>query len=92
MGELDRFRFYDHMKAYLASPDILRFDEKNRRKHCAFNICGAVMTTNHKVDGIYLSSTTGVALWRGATELRLTLRSLTGTRFGADTNAEIPAM
>ena len=55
MGEIDRFKFYDHMKAYMAAPpDVLRVDEKNLREHDVFNVCGVVMTTNHKTDGIYL--------------------------------------
>ena len=55
MGEVDRFKFYAHMKTYLAAPpDVLRVDEKNLREHSVFNICGVIMTTNHKTDGIYL--------------------------------------
>jgi hypothetical protein len=55
MGEVDRFKFYDHMKSYLASPpETLRCDEKHLREHYILNVCAAVMTTNHKVDGIYL--------------------------------------
>ena len=55
MGEVDRFKFYDHMKTYLAAPpDVLRVDEKNLREHSVVNVCGVVMTTNHKTDGIYL--------------------------------------
>ncbi len=55
MGEFDRFKFYEHMKAYLAAPpDTLRVDEKNLREHYVVNVCGVVMTTNHKTDGIYL--------------------------------------
>ncbi len=55
MGEVDRFKFYDHMKVYLAAPpDVLRVDEKNLREHSVFNVCGVVLTTNHKLDGIYL--------------------------------------
>ena len=33
---------------------MLRVDEKNLREHNVFNVCGVVMTTNHKTDGIYL--------------------------------------
>ena len=33
---------------------MLRVDEKNLREHSVFNVCGVVMTTNHKTDGIYL--------------------------------------
>ena len=55
LGELDRFSFYDHMKVYMASPpDVLRVDEKNIREYTVFNVCGVVITTNHKSDGIYL--------------------------------------
>ena len=55
MGEFDRFKFYAHMKAYMAAPpDVLRVDEKNLREHSVLNVCGVVMTTNHKTDGIYL--------------------------------------
>ena len=55
LGEVDRFKFYDHMKSYLAAPpDVLRVDEKNLREHNVFNVCGVVMTTNHKTNGIYL--------------------------------------
>ena len=43
------------MKALMAAPpDVLRVDEKNLREHDVFNVCGVVMTTNHKTDGIYL--------------------------------------
>ena len=55
MGEIDRFKFYDHMKVYTAAPpDVLRVDEKHLREYDIFNVCGVVMTTNHKTDGIYL--------------------------------------
>jgi hypothetical protein len=55
LGNVDRFQFYDHMKAYTASPpDVLRVDEKHLREHYVFNCCGVIITTNHKTDGIYL--------------------------------------
>jgi hypothetical protein len=55
LGDVDRFQFYDHMKAYTAAPpDVLRVDEKHLREHSVFNVCGVVITTNHKADGIYL--------------------------------------
>ena len=55
LGDVDRFSFYDHMKAYTASPpDVLRCDEKNIREYSVLNVCGVVITTNHKADGIYL--------------------------------------
>ena len=55
LGDVNRFQFYDHMKAYIASPpDVLRVDEKNLREYSVPNCCGVVITTNHKADGIYL--------------------------------------
>lgn len=55
LGDLDRYGFYEHMKPYLASPpDVLRVDEKNVREHAVFNVTGVLMTTNHKIDGLYL--------------------------------------
>jgi uncharacterized protein DUF5906 len=55
LGEINRFSFYDHMKAYTAAPpDVLRVDEKNLREHSILNCCGVIITTNHKADGIYL--------------------------------------
>jgi hypothetical protein len=55
LGDVNRYQFYDHMKAYAAAPpDVLRVDEKNLREHSIFNCCGIIITTNHKADGIYL--------------------------------------
>jgi hypothetical protein len=55
LGDVDRFAFYDHSKAYIAAPpDVVRVDEKNLREHPVFNVVGVIITTNHKSDGIYL--------------------------------------
>ena len=55
LGEFDRYQFYDHMKAYTAAPpDVLRCDEKNLREHPIVNVCGVIITTNYKDDGIFL--------------------------------------
>jgi len=55
LGEIDRYAFYEHGKVYVAAPpDVLRVDEKNIREHYVPNVCGVIMTTNHKTDGIYL--------------------------------------
>jgi hypothetical protein len=54
LGEVDRFKFYDHTKIYTAAPpDVLRVDEKNLREHYVFNCLGFLITTNHR-DGIFL--------------------------------------
>jgi hypothetical protein len=55
LGETNRYAFYEHMKVYAAAPpDVLRCDEKNLREHSVMNVCGVIITTNHKTDGIYL--------------------------------------
>jgi hypothetical protein len=55
LGDSNRYDFYDHMKAYTAAPpDVLRVDEKHLREYSVFNICGIIITTNYKSDGIYL--------------------------------------
>jgi hypothetical protein len=55
LGDVDRYAFYDHMKVYTAAPpDVLRVDEKNLREYSVMNVCGVIITTNHKSDGIYL--------------------------------------
>lgn len=57
LGDADRFAFYDHMKTYTAAPpDVLRVDEKHRQEYAIFNVCGVIITSNHKSDGIYLPS------------------------------------
>jgi hypothetical protein len=55
LGDVNRFAFYDHLKVYTAAPpDVLRCDEKNLREYSVPNVCGVVITTNYKTDGIYL--------------------------------------
>jgi hypothetical protein len=55
LGEFDRFAFFDHMKALLATPpDVIRVDEKNVKEYYVFNLTSVVITSNHKTDGIYL--------------------------------------
>lgn len=55
LGDVDRFAFYAHTKALIAAPpDVIRVDEKNLREHYVANVCGVVITTNHKTDGLYL--------------------------------------
>jgi hypothetical protein len=56
LGDVDRFKFYDHIKVYAAAPpDVLRIDEKHLREHYVFNCVGVVILTNYRTDGIYLS-------------------------------------
>lgn len=55
LGNIDRFAFYDHTKSIIAAPpDVIRVDEKHLREYPVPNVCGVVITTNHKSDGLYL--------------------------------------
>ena len=55
LGDVDRYKFYDHTKTMLAAPpDVLLIDEKHLREYYILNVTGVVMTTNHKTNGIYL--------------------------------------
>jgi Family of unknown function (DUF5906) len=55
LGDVNRYQFYDHLKACTAAPpDVLRVDEKHLREYSIMNVCGVIITSNHKTDGIYL--------------------------------------
>jgi Bifunctional DNA primase/polymerase, N-terminal/Family of unknown function (DUF5906) len=55
LGDVSRYQFYDHMKAFTASPpDVLRVDEKHLHEYSILNCVGVVITTNYKANGIYL--------------------------------------
>jgi Family of unknown function (DUF5906) len=55
LGDGNRFDFYEHVKVFTASPpDVLRVDEKHVREYAVFNVCGVIITTNYKTNGIYL--------------------------------------
>jgi hypothetical protein len=55
LGDIDRFKFYDHAKIYTAAPpDVLRVNEKHLKEYYALNCLGLIITKNHKTDGLYL--------------------------------------
>ena len=55
LGDVNRFSFYDHMKIYTAAPpDVLRINEKHLREYAVFNVCGVIITTNHRTGGLHL--------------------------------------
>jgi Family of unknown function (DUF5906) len=55
LGDWDRFAFFERMKALIAAPpDVVRINEKHLREYYVPNLCGVIITTNHKTDGIYL--------------------------------------
>jgi hypothetical protein len=86
LGDFDRRRFYDHLKAIIASPsDVLRINEKHIREYYIPNLCGVVITTNHKTDGIYLPKDDAVILSPGRHASAATLPTLIGRSFGITT-------
>jgi hypothetical protein len=55
LGDIDRSKFYDHMKAYTAAPpDVLRVNDKYFKAQYVFNCTGVTITSSHKADGIFL--------------------------------------
>lgn len=55
LGDFNRYAFYEHMKAFTASPpDMLTCNEKYVKQHYILNVVGIVFTSNHKTTGIYL--------------------------------------
>jgi hypothetical protein len=55
LGEYDRYAFYERSKIFMAAPpEVLYIDEKHLGQYYIPNCCGAIITTNHKLDGIYL--------------------------------------
>src|SRR5262245_30522907 len=47
LGDVNRFKFYDHTKIYTAAPpDVLRVNEKHIREYYVFNVIGFILTTN----------------------------------------------
>jgi Family of unknown function (DUF5906) len=55
LGEYDRYSFYDRSKAYIAAPpDVIRLNEKFIKEYQIPNLCGVIITTNHKTDGLFL--------------------------------------
>lgn len=55
LGDSDRFTFYEHLKTLIAAPpESIRINQKHRQEYNIPNVCGVVITTNHKTDGIHL--------------------------------------
>jgi hypothetical protein len=45
------------MKALIAAPpDVVQINEKHLREYYVPNLCGVIVTSNHKTDGLYLSA------------------------------------
>ena len=51
----NRYMLYEHMKTYMAAPpETLLCDMKYAPSFNILNVCGVIITTNHKTNGIYL--------------------------------------
>ena len=56
LGDIDRFAFYEATKTLIASPpDTLRCNPKFVRPYYVLNVVGMIITTNHKVGGLFLT-------------------------------------
>ena len=86
LGDVDRFKFYDHTKIYTAAPpDVLRVDEKHLREYYVFNCLGFLITTNHKTDGIYLPADDRRHYVAWSQRTKEDFSDITGTSFGLGT-------
>ena len=57
LGDSNRVTFYEGTKWMLASPPAtLYINEKNIKQYYIPNVCAVIGTTNHKVDGLYLTA------------------------------------
>ena len=55
LGDVDRFVFYEATKTLIAAPpDTLRVNPKYVSPYYVMNVTGAIITTNHKVGGLFL--------------------------------------
>jgi hypothetical protein len=55
LGDFDQFAFYEASKTLMAAPpDTLRCKPKYIRLYYVMNVTGVIVTTNHKVSGLYL--------------------------------------
>ena len=67
LGDVDRYQFYDHMKAYTAAPpDVLRVDEKNLREHSILTASASSSPPTTRPTASICRPTTGAISWRGA--------------------------
>jgi hypothetical protein len=55
LGDFDRFTFYEATKTLMAAPpDTLRCNPKFIKPYYVLNVTGVIVTTNHKVGGLFL--------------------------------------
>lgn len=55
LGEIDRFKFYEHTKKLIAAPpEVLTVNPKHIKPYIIPNLTGVIITTNYLKHGIYL--------------------------------------
>jgi Family of unknown function (DUF5906)/RepB DNA-primase from phage plasmid len=55
LGDTNRYEFYEASKTLCAAPpDVLRCNEKHTKEFYVLNICGLILTSNYRTDGIFL--------------------------------------
>lgn len=55
LGEANRYAFYERSKVYIAAPpSVLSLNEKHIREYPVANVCGVIITSNHRTGGLYL--------------------------------------
>ncbi len=55
LGDIDRFAFFEATKTLIAAPpDTLRVNPKYVSPYYVLNVTGVIITTNHKVGGLFL--------------------------------------
>jgi Family of unknown function (DUF5906) len=55
LGDINRYEFYEATKTLCAAPpDVLRCNEKHTKEFYVPNVCGLILTSNYRTDGIYL--------------------------------------
>jgi hypothetical protein len=59
-GEINRYQFYNRLKNLIAAPpECIPINEKFTPEYYIPNVCGVIITTNHKTDGIFLAEDDG---------------------------------
>jgi hypothetical protein len=54
-GDMSSFQLYEALKVYCAAPPhTLRVNEKYIRPYSILNVCKVVITTNHRINGLYI--------------------------------------
>ena len=87
LGRYNRYAFYDHMKAFPASPpDILRIDEKNRQEYAIFNVVAASSPRTTRPTAYTCRRTIAATSSLGRIARKPISTKATGAGFGAGTS------